>query len=202
MAGEACGVLVGQLEGLAIKARGGPALAQVVEGDGQVVGDVGVPGCQAVGLEVGLLRFGPALLGGQGVTEGEVRADGVGLAGEAVLQAAFGLHRVVALGAGEAGQGRRVEGVSDEGAAEELPGELVLPLLQRNGAEAIEDVRVVRGAHQDFPVERPGKGKIACAVGLVGGGEGGGKRSRLGRGPVDMDRWLQRCRLAPRCCGA
>jgi hypothetical protein len=81
-----------------------------------------------VGLEVGLLRFGPALLGGQGVTEGEVRADCVGLAGEAVLQAAFGLHRVVALGAGEAGQGRRVEGVGDEGAAEELPGELVLPI--------------------------------------------------------------------------
>jgi hypothetical protein len=46
MAGEACGVLVGQLEGLAIKARGGPALAQVVEGDGQVVGDVGVPGAR------------------------------------------------------------------------------------------------------------------------------------------------------------
>jgi hypothetical protein len=46
MAGEACGVLVGQLEGLAVKARRGPALAQVVEGDGQVVGDVGVPGAR------------------------------------------------------------------------------------------------------------------------------------------------------------
>ena len=51
----------------------------MVQADGEVVGDVGVPGCQAVGLEVGLLRFGPALLGGQGVTEGEVRADCVGL---------------------------------------------------------------------------------------------------------------------------
>ena len=69
-------------------------LAEVVEADGQVVGDVGFVRGEAVGLKPGLLGFGPALLASQCVGEGEVRGWCVGLAGEVVFQARFGLLRV------------------------------------------------------------------------------------------------------------
>ena len=94
LAGEAGGLAVGQLQGLAVVAGGGAVLAEVVEADGQVVGDVGLMGGEAVGLKPGLLGFGPALLAGQCFGQGEVRCGRVGLAGEVISQARFGLLRV------------------------------------------------------------------------------------------------------------
>src|ERR671935_1098167 len=49
------------------------ALVQVVEAYSQVVGEIGVVGVRDVGLEVLLLRLGPAVLSGELVTEREMQ---------------------------------------------------------------------------------------------------------------------------------
>src|SRR5690242_9781613 len=65
------------------------AAVQVVEGDGHVVGVIGVVGLCAVGLEVLLVRLGPAILLRELVAQREVERWRVALRGKQRLDAAL-----------------------------------------------------------------------------------------------------------------
>ena len=115
----------GELQGAAVEVAGLTRLTEVVEADGEVVGDVGIVGGEPVGLEPRLLSVGPALLVGQEFGEGDAWGEGVGVVGavgERAAQAAFGVPGIAALESAEAGDGNRVVRPGKEGATEQRAG--------------------------------------------------------------------------------
>src|SRR5919197_824058 len=75
------------------------ALVQVVEADGQVVGEVSVVRIRDIGLEILLLRLGPAVLSGELVTERKVQRMRRRIRCDQRFHAAFGDQRIAAPGA-------------------------------------------------------------------------------------------------------
>src|SRR5690348_13952430 len=75
-----------KLEGAPVVIRGGTPLSQVVQAHGEVVGDVGVLGLQALGLEERCLRLGPAALRGVEVAERELQRRAVRVLGDVRAQ--------------------------------------------------------------------------------------------------------------------
>src|SRR5437763_6354731 len=84
------------------------ALVQVVEADGEVVGKIRVVRVRDVGLEVFLLRLGPAILGGEMVAKCEVQGMRRRLGGDQRFHAAFCDQRVAASRAKRDQRGLRV----------------------------------------------------------------------------------------------
>src|SRR5690242_2767350 len=136
-----------RLERAAIEVRGRPPLAQVVERDREVVGDVRVLGLQAVRLEVRRLRLGPAALRGVEVPEREVQGRALRLARQ--VRAEIRFER---LGAREVGQGGEArEGGGILGIERQRPpvgrgggGRVPAPRLHGGEAQVRVDVRRIR----------------------------------------------------------
>src|SRR5687768_3679962 len=91
---EARAALLRQRDGALVVLERQALLAQVVEADGEVVGEVGVVRVGGEGLEVLLLRLGPAALLRELVAEGEVEHVRRRVCGQHGLHAAFGRYRV------------------------------------------------------------------------------------------------------------
>ena len=157
-----------ELECAAIVSGGGPELAQMIKADCQVIGNVGVCRGQGMGLEIGLLGFGPALLSGKAVSQCDSRGEGVGLCGKADVEPGFSTSPFRRVGLNEPGERDGVVRVEQEGVTKEGFGLLRLALLQGNGAHSVERVEVFRFALQDLPVLRLCVGQIADGVVIVG----------------------------------
>ena len=145
----------------------------MVQADGEVVGDVWIVRRQTVGIEPGLLGFGPALLAAQGVSQGKAQGEvfgGVGLGGEAVSEAAFGLQRICDLEPAEAGEGNRVLGPGDECAPKERLGFGLPAFAQGDCAETVEGVDIQRVGSESLKEERPRKDEVVGGVSIVGAG--------------------------------
>src|SRR4051812_8223588 len=84
------------------------ALVEMVEAHGEVVGQIRVVRVCDVGLEIFLLRLGPAVLGGELVAKGEVKRVRAWIGGNQYLHAAFGDQRIAAPGAKRDQRGLRV----------------------------------------------------------------------------------------------
>src|SRR5688572_14485623 len=93
---EARAALLGEGDGASVVVEREPRLAQVVQADRQVVREVRVLRVGGKGPEVCRLRFRPAALLGELVTEGEVQRLGVRIGGKHGLYAAFSGKRVQA----------------------------------------------------------------------------------------------------------
>ena len=75
LGGETSRSAFAQLQCFAVITGCRASLAEVVQADGEVVGDVGIVRRQAVSVEPGLLGFGPALLAAQGVSQGKAQGQ-------------------------------------------------------------------------------------------------------------------------------
>ena len=145
-----------------------------------------------MGVEVGLLGFGPALLAGQEVGQGEPRGETVGGVGEGcdgIPERAFGGRLTAGLHAGEAGKGGWVERAGLQGAPEQGVGFGRAALDEGDRAESVEGIGIVRVGGECLSVQGVGVGEIARRVGVVGEGDGG----RAG--------WWRRARAEARAVG-
>src|SRR5512134_588501 len=79
---EACAARLRQRDRPLVILQRERRLAQMIEADGEVVGEVGVVGLGGIRLEVLLLRFRPAALLGELVAEGEIEDVSAGILGE------------------------------------------------------------------------------------------------------------------------
>ena len=156
----------GEVQGLAVVAGGQAVLAKMVEADREVVGDVGILRGETVGVEVGLLGFGPALLAGQEVGQGEPRSKAVGGVGEGcdgIPERAFGGRLTAGLHAGEAGKGGWVERAGLQGAPEQGVGFGRAALDEGDRAESVEGIGIVRVGGECLSVQGVGVGEVSPA---------------------------------------